>query len=109
MPWLPIGSLCLGAATTGCCCRKWAGWCFEAEEMTAGSAPDRTDLMDILKDNKSVTYGVDEASRHLMFVLSPRQTNCVNCLGGDQSWLNAAASPRPRALPPLYAASALPP
>ena len=39
--------------------------------------------MDILKDNKSVTYGVDEASRHLTFVLSLRQTNCVNCLGGD--------------------------
>ena len=39
--------------------------------------------MDILKDDKSVTYGVDEASRHLTFVLSLRQTNCVNCLGGD--------------------------
>lgn len=51
--------------------------------MTASSAPNRADVMDILKDDKSVTYGVDEASRHLTFVLSPRQTNCVNCLGGD--------------------------
>ena len=39
--------------------------------------------MDILKDDKSVTYGVDEASRHLTFVLSARQANCVNGLGGN--------------------------
>ena len=51
--------------------------------MTASSAPNRADVMDILKDDKSVTYGVDEASRHLTFVLSLRQTNCVNHLGGD--------------------------
>lgn len=51
--------------------------------MTASSAPNRADVMDILKDDKSVTYGVDEASRHLTFVLSLRQTNCVNGLGGD--------------------------
>ena len=51
--------------------------------MTASSAPNRADVMDILKDDKSVTYGVDEASRHLTFVLSARQTNCVNGLGGN--------------------------
>ena len=51
--------------------------------MTASSALNRADVMDILKDDKSVTYGVDEASRHLTFVLSARQTNCVNGLGGD--------------------------
>ena len=38
--------------------------------------------MDILKDDKSVTYGVDEASRHLTFVLSPRQAGNINCLDG---------------------------
>ena len=61
--------------------------------MTERSAPNRADVMDILKDDKSVTYGVDEASRHLTFVLSPRQTNCVNRLGGDHHgstvWLSS--------------------
>lgn len=45
--------------------------------MTASSAPNRADVMDILKDDKSVTYGVDEASRHLTFVLSPKQAGSV--------------------------------
>ena len=77
MPWLLIGSLCLGSATSGCRCRKRADRRPEVKEMTASSAPNRADVMDILKDDKSVTYGVDEASRHLTFVLSPKQAGSV--------------------------------
>ena len=64
MLWLPIGSLCARTATSGCCCRKRADPRSEVEEMTASSAPKRLGVMDILKDDKSVTHGVDEASRH---------------------------------------------
>ena len=38
MPWLPIGGLCLGSATSGCHCRKQADRRSEVEEMTERSA-----------------------------------------------------------------------
>lgn len=63
--------------------------------MTASSAPNRADLTDILKDNKSVTYGVDEASRHLTFVLLLRQTNCVIGFGGHHHGSTAWPSSTP--------------
>ena len=50
--------------------------------MTASSAPKRLGVMDILKDDKSVTHGVDEASRHHdVCAILLRQTDCVNCFG----------------------------